>query len=125
MSKTAPFQLRETFLPFARPDIDETDIQSVAEALRSGWVTTGPRAKQFEQEFAEAVGARHAIALNSCTAALHLSLEAAGVGAGDEVITTPYTFAASAEVIRYFDARPVLVDVERQSLNIDAGRIEA
>src|SRR5258706_5147842 len=110
--------LRESFLPFARPDIDDDEVREVTEALRSGWVTTGPKTKQFEQEFAAAVGAKHAIALNSCTAALHLSLEAASVRAGDEVITTPYTFAASAEVIRYFDARPVLVDVDPETLNI-------
>src|SRR5258706_14038500 len=89
-----------SFLPFARPDIDDDDVREVTEALRSGWVTTGPRVKQFEQDFAAVVGARHAIAVNSCTAALHLSLEAAGVRAGDEVITTPFTFAASAEGIR-------------------------
>jgi perosamine synthetase len=112
-------------LPFARPDFDDDEIGEVTDALRSGWITTGPKTKQFEAEFAKAVGAKHAIAVNSCTAALHLSLEAAGVQRGDEVITTPYTFAASAEVIRYFDARPVLVDVEPESLNIRADLIEA
>lgn len=117
--------VRTGFLPFARPDIGDDDIREVAEALRSGWVTTGPKTKQFEKDFAAAVGAKHAIAVNSCTAALHLSLEAAGVRRGDEVITTPYTFAASAEVIRYFDARPVLVDVDPESLNIRPDLIEA
>jgi dTDP-4-amino-4,6-dideoxygalactose transaminase len=117
-------RIREAFLPFARPDIDDEEVREVTEALRSGWVTTGPKTKQFEQEFAAAVGAKHAVALNSCTAALHLSLEAVGVGAGDEVITTPYTFAASAEVIRYFDARPVLVDVDAETLNIRSELIE-
>jgi len=112
------------FIPFARPDIDDDEIREVTEALRSGWVTTGPKTKEFERQFADAVGAKHAIALNSCTAALHLSLEAAGVRAGDEVITTPYTFAASAEVIRYFDARPVLVDVDAETLNINPDLIE-
>ena len=116
--------IRESFLPFARPDLDEDEIREVTEALRSGWVTTGPKTKQFEREFAAAVGAKHAIAVNSCTAALHLSLEAAGVRAGDEVVTTPYTFAASAEVIRYFDARPVLVDVDAETLNIRPELIE-
>jgi dTDP-4-amino-4,6-dideoxygalactose transaminase len=115
---------RDSFLPFARPDIDDEAIREVAEALRSGWVTTGPKTNQFEHEFAAAVGAKHAIALNSCTAALHLSLEAAGVRGGDEVITTPYTFAASAEVIRYFDARPVLVDVDVETLNVRPELIE-
>ncbi|MEA2235582.1 MAG: hypothetical protein QOC81_306 [Thermoanaerobaculia bacterium] len=122
-AQTAP-AIRESFLPFARPDIDDDEIREVTEALRSGWVTTGPKTKQFEREFAAAVGAKHAVALNSCTAALHLSLEAAGVGPGDEVITTPYTFAASAEVIRYFDARPVLVDVDVETLNIRPELIE-
>lgn len=117
--------VRETFLPFARPDIDDDEIREVADALRSGWVTTGPKTRQFEKEFAAAVGAKHAIAVNSCTAAMHLALEAAGVHAGDEVITTPYTFAASAEVIRYFDARPVLVDVDAETLDIRPDLIEA
>ena len=117
--------VRDTFLPFARPDVDDDEIREVTEAILSGWVTTGPKTKEFERQFAAAVGAKHAIALNSCTAALHLALEAAGVRAGDEVITTPYTFAASAEVIRYFDARPVLVDVDAETLNIRPDLIEA
>ncbi|HXH37638.1 MAG TPA: DegT/DnrJ/EryC1/StrS aminotransferase family protein [Thermoanaerobaculia bacterium] len=126
MAKTSSSpQLRETFLPFAVPDIGDDEIREVTETLRSGWVTTGPKTKRFEAEFAAAVSAKHAIAVNSCTAALHLCLEAAGVRRGDEVITTPYTFAASAEVIRYFDARPVLVDVDPESLNIRADLIEA
>ncbi|MEA2338595.1 MAG: hypothetical protein QOE82_2602 [Thermoanaerobaculia bacterium] len=125
MTKAAALPaIRESFLPFARPDIDDDEVREVTEALRSGWVTTGPKTKEFERQFADAVGAKHAIALNSCTAALHLSLEAAGVRAGDEVITTPYTFAASAEVIRYFDARPVLVDVDPETLNIRPELIE-
>ena len=114
---------RESFLPFALPDIGDDEIREVTETLRSGWVTTGAKTKHFEAEFAAAVDAKHAIAVNSCTAALHLSLEAAGLRQGDEVITTPYTFAASAEVIRYFDARPVLVDVDAESLNIRADLI--
>jgi len=115
---------RKEFLPFALPDIDDTEIQEVTEALRSGWVTTGPKTMQFEADFALAVGAKHAIAVNSCTAAMHLALEAIGVRSGDEVVTTPYTFAATAEVIRYFDARPVFVDVDRRCLNIDPTLIE-
>lgn len=109
---------RETFLPFALPDIDETEFAEVKEALESGWVTTGPKTKRFEAEFAAAVGAKHAIAVNSCTAAMHLALEAIGLQRGDEVVTTPYTFAATAEVVRYFDARPVLVDVNAHDLNM-------
>ena len=116
--------MRQNFLPFALPDLDETEFLEVKDALASGWVTTGPKTKQFEAEFAAAVGAKHAVAVNSCTAAMHLALEAIGLKAGDEVITTPYTFAATAEVIRYFDARPVLVDVEPRFFNIDPGLIE-
>jgi dTDP-4-amino-4,6-dideoxygalactose transaminase len=116
--------MRETFLPFALPDLDESELAEIREALNSGWVTTGPKTKQFESEFASVVGAKHAVAVNSCTAAMHLALEAIGLKQGDEVITTPYTFAATAEVIRYFDARPVLVDVEPGFFNIDPALIE-
>jgi perosamine synthetase len=124
-SSVAERPARTTFLPFARPDIGTQELLQVKEALENGWMTTGPKAKQFEQEFAAAVGAKHAIAVNSCTAALHLALEAVGVKAGDEVITTPYTFAASAEVVRYFDAHPVFVDVDPRTFNIDPAAIEA
>ncbi len=105
------------FLPFARPSITEREKQAVIDVLDSGWLTTGARAKEFEQRFAETVGARHAVALNSATAALHLSLEALGVGPDDEVIVPTWTFAASAEVVAYRGARPVLVDVDRRTLN--------
>lgn len=117
--------MRNEFLPFALPDIDETEFKQIAEALASGWVTTGPKTRQFEREFAAAVGAKHAIAVNSCTAAMHLALEAIGLQRGDEVITTPYTFAATAEVVRYFDAKPVLVDINATDFNIDPNQIEA
>jgi dTDP-4-amino-4,6-dideoxygalactose transaminase len=116
---------RSTFLPFALPDIDDSELTLVKEALDSGWITTGPKTRQFEAEFANAVGAKHAIAVNSCTAAMHLALEASGLQRGDEVITTPYTFAATAEVVRYFDARPVLVDICAEDFNIDPALIEA
>jgi perosamine synthetase len=115
---------RLAFLPFALPDIDETEFHEVKEALQSGWITTGPKTKKFEAKFAKAVGAKHAIAVNSCTAAMHLALEALGVRQGDEVVTSPYTFAATAEVIRYFDARPVFVDVEPRFLNLNPDLIE-
>jgi dTDP-4-amino-4,6-dideoxygalactose transaminase len=121
---STPRAPRATFLPFALPDIDDDDVAGVVEALRSHWVTTGPATRAFEAEFAAAVGAKHAIAVNSCTAAMHLALEAIGLAPGDEVITTPYTFAATAEVIRYFDARPVLVDVDRRTLTMDPGQVE-
>ncbi|MDX1664348.1 MAG: DegT/DnrJ/EryC1/StrS aminotransferase family protein [Candidatus Promineifilaceae bacterium] len=116
--------MRSEFLPFAQPDIDEQELQAVHETIASGWLTTGPRTHQFEQAFAEAVGARHAIAVNSCTAAMHLALEAIGLQAEDEVITSPYTFAATAEVVRYFDARPVLIDVRPDDLNLDPQQLE-
>lgn len=116
---------RESFLPFALPDVDDAELAQIKEALESGWITTGPKTRQFEAEFAACVGATHAIAVNSCTAAMHLALEALGLQRGDEVITTPYTFAATAEVIRYFDARPVLVDVDPCSLNMEPDRLAA
>src|SRR5690349_4869728 len=98
------------FIPFHVPQIDEEEIRSVVETLRSGWLTTGIKAKQFEEDFARYVGAGHAVAVNSCTAALHLALEAVGIEAGDEVIVPTMTFTASAEVVLYLKAKPVLVD---------------
>ena len=115
--------MRTVPLPFALPDIGDDELSEVVETLRSGWITTGPKTREFETRFAERVGARHAIAVSSCTAALHLALEAAGVGPGDRVITTPYTFCATAEIIRYFQATPVFVDVEAGSLNLDPARL--
>lgn len=106
-----------SFLPFARPSIGEAEKAAVLEVLESGWLTTGPRTKAFEAAFAERTGSRHAIALNSATAALHLALEAFGVDEGDEVIVPTWTFAASAEVVAYRRARPVLVDVDPHTLN--------
>lgn len=117
--------MRETYLPFALPDLDEDEFNEIKESLTSGWITTGPKVRQFETKFAKAVDATYAIAVNSCTAAMHLSLEAIGLQRGDEVITTPYTFAATAEVIRYFDAQPVFVDIDPYDLNMDIGRIES
>jgi len=111
--------VRDRYLPFAIPDTDETEVREVTEVIRSGWLTTGPKVQRFEADFAAYVGSKHAIAVSSCTAALHLGLEAAGVGAGDQVLTTPYTFAASAEVIRYLGAHPLFVDVEPDTLNVD------
>ena len=116
--------MRSDFLPFALPDIDQTEIDQVTEALKSNWITTGPKTRQFEQDFAKTVGAPHAVAVNSCTAAMHLALEAAGLQPEDEVITSTYTFAATAEVIRYFRAVPVLVDVCGDDFNIDPLQIE-
>lgn len=116
---------RQTFLPFARPDTDQNEIDAVSEVIRSGWLTTGPKTREFEKAFAEYVGAKHAIAVNSATAAMHIALEAAGLQSGDEVITTTMTFAATAEVVRYFNAKPVLVDIDAVTFNIDVKQIEA
>jgi len=96
----------------------------VLEALRSGWITTGPKAKRFEKEFAEYVGAKHALAVSHCTGALHLALWALGIERGDEVITTPFTFTATAEILGYLGARPVFVDVDPGTFNISPARIE-
>ncbi len=112
------------FLPFHLPDIGEEEVESVVETLRSGWLTTGIKTKQFEKEFAEWVGTSHAVSLNSCTAALHLALEAVGVTAGDEVIVPTMTFAATAEVVHYCRALPILVDCKSDTLNIDVEAIE-
>ena len=113
-------------LPFALPDIGEEEIAEVVDTLRSGWLTTGPKTKRFEEAFAEFLGdtSLHCIAVNSATAGLHLAIEAAGVVAGDEVITTTHTFTASAEVIRYLGAEPVIVDIEPSSWCIDPAQIE-
>ena len=117
--------MRDHFLPFALPDMDEAEVAAAAEVIRSGWLTTGGKVRAFETAFAERVGARHAIAVNSCTAALHLALEAVGVRQGDRVVTTPYTFATSGEVIRYLGAHPVFVDVRPDTLNIDPEQVAA
>ncbi|MBZ0263750.1 DegT/DnrJ/EryC1/StrS family aminotransferase [bacterium] len=111
-------------VPFFRVELGEDEINEVTAALRSGWVTTGPRTKQFEAEFAEKLGVSNAIALNSATAALHLALEAIGIQRGDLVIVPTMTFAATAEVVRYFDAIPVFVDCGAD-LNIDPDKLEA
>src|SRR5262249_2989368 len=117
--------VRSTFLPFALPDTDQTEIDEVAAAIASGWITTGPRTRRFESEFAAYLGVRHAVAVNSCTAAMHLALDALGLKPGDDVGTPPPTFAATAEVVRYFDARPVFADIDRKTLNLDPLKVEA
>ena len=116
--------VRSSFLPYHQPLVDAADEQAVVDTLRSGWLTTGPRTKGFEKALAAYSGASYCVAVNSCTAALHLALEAAGVGAGDEVITSPITFASTANVIVHRGARPVFVDVEPDTFNIDPSRIE-
>jgi dTDP-4-amino-4,6-dideoxygalactose transaminase len=115
-----------TFLPFALPDIGEEEIAEVVDSLRGGWITTGPKTKRFEEDFVRYLGGGvHAVAMNSATAGLHLALEAVGIKAGDEVITTTHTFTASAEIIRYFGADPVFVDIDPETYCIDAKAAEA
>ncbi|MDJ0363327.1 bifunctional SDR family oxidoreductase/aminotransferase class I/II-fold pyridoxal phosphate-dependent enzyme [Rhodococcus sp. H29-C3] len=116
--------VRRDFLPLATPDIGTEEEDEVIATLRSGWVTTGPKTQLFEKMVSEFVGSKHAIAMNSCTAALHVALAAAGVSTGDEVITTPITWPSTANVMWHLGARPVFVDVEPNTLNIDARLIE-
>jgi dTDP-4-amino-4,6-dideoxygalactose transaminase len=116
--------MRNNFLPFSPPCIGEEEIAEVVDTLRSGWLTTGPKVKQFEREFASFVGAPAALAVNSCTSALHLALVTLGIGPGDAVITTPMTFCSGVNVIEHVGARPILVDVEQDTLNLDAARAE-
>jgi perosamine synthetase len=116
--------MHQGFLPFSLPDIGEAEIQSVVETLRSGWLTTGPKVKQFEEDFARYVGCQHAVAVNSATAALHLALSAVGITEGDEVLVPTMTFAATAEVVLYFKAKPVLVDCRQDTLNIEPEVLE-
>jgi dTDP-4-amino-4,6-dideoxygalactose transaminase len=116
---------RAAFLDFAPPLIGEEEIAAVTAALRSGWITTGPETRRFEAEFSDYLAAPGALALNSCTAALHTALVTAGIGPGSEVITTPVTFAATVNVVEQVGARPVLVDVEPDTLNIDPERVAA
>src|SRR5690606_31221790 len=109
---------------FSPPIVGEEEIAAVTDTLRSGWITTGPKTKRFEEEFAAYIGAENALALNSCTAGLHVALATLDVRKGDEVITTPMTFAASVNVIEHVGATPVLVDVEPDTLTIDPKKIE-
>ncbi|MEI6632676.1 MAG: DegT/DnrJ/EryC1/StrS family aminotransferase [Chlamydiota bacterium] len=111
--------MRKTFLVFGSPLIEEPEIAEVVECLRSGWVSTGPRVGKFEDMFREYAGAKYARALASCTAGLHLSMLVSGIKPGDEVITTPMTFAATANVITHVGAVPVFADVDRRTMNID------
>jgi dTDP-4-amino-4,6-dideoxygalactose transaminase len=106
-------------IPFYKPSIGPEEIAEVVDTLRSGWLTTGPKVKQFEKEFAEYLGHKHAVAVNSCTAALHLALEAVGLKAGQGVVVPTMTFAATAEVVRYFGARPILADCRTEDFNLD------
>lgn len=116
---------RETFLPYSVPLLEDDDINEVVDTLKSGWVAKGPRTIEFEKRFAEYTGAKYAIAMNSATAALHIALIAGGVKPGDEVITTPITFAATVNTIIHVGATPVFVDVDPNTFCIDANKIEA
>ncbi len=115
---------RATFLPFALPHITQAEIDEVVDTLRSGWLTTGPKTKRFEREFAQRVGAPYALAVNSATAAMHLALDAIGLQPGDEVIVPVYTFTATAEVVVYFRAKPIFVDVDPVTCNLDPAQLE-
>lgn len=117
-------QIRNDFMPFSRPSIGEDAIESVAESIRSGWVAMGPKVTQFEKAVSEYTGSRYAVSMNSATAGLHSSVMAMGIGPGDEVITTPMTFASTVNAIILAGAKPVLVDIDRNTLNIDANRME-
>lgn len=116
--------MRKNFLIFGSPAIEEDEIEEVVATMRSGWLSTGPKVDRFETIFREYTGARYAMALNSCTAGLHLSMLVAGVKPGHEVITTPMTFCATANTILHAGARPVFVDVDRRTMNIDPNLIE-
>ena len=114
---------KDRFLVFGAPQIEEDEIREVVASMRSGWLGTGPKVAQFERDFAAYKSAGHPVAVNSCTAALHLSLLAAGVGPGDEVITTPMTFCATVNAILHTGATPVLADIDPVTLNIDPQRV--
>jgi dTDP-4-amino-4,6-dideoxygalactose transaminase len=113
------------FIPFSRPSLGPEEEAAVLRVMRSGWLTTGSEAEAFEAEFARAMGKRNALAVSSATAGLHLALEAAGVGGGDLVAMSPYTFAATAEVVRYLGAHPLFVDIEDRGFNIDPEKLDA
>lgn len=116
--------VRKTFLIFGSPDIRNEDITEVLDSLRSGWISTGDKVSRFEKKFREYIGSKHALAVNSCTAGLHLAMLVSGVKPGEEVITSPMTFAATANVIHHVNAKPIFVDCFVDSMTIDPGQIE-
>ena len=114
-------KIRASFLPYCLPEIGPEEIEEVVDSLRSGWITTGPKVKKFEERFAEYCGVEHSIAVNSCTAALHIALTAMGVGPGDEVIVPTMTFCSTANVVAHLGAKPVIVDIDRHfQISVDA-----
>src|SRR5438309_171955 len=117
--------VRKTLLPYGRQSIDESDIQAVVDTLRSDWLTTGPRIAEFEEAFAAWIGAKYAVSFSSGTAALHAAAFAAGLKSGDEAITSPLTFAATANCVLYQGAHPVFADVSSDTLNLDPDQVEA
>lgn len=117
--------LNKEYIPYCLPDLSEAELSEVTAVLHSGWLAKGPRTTQFENEFADYVGAKYAVGMNSCTASLHIALVAAGIGPGDEVITTPMTFAASANTILHAGATPIFVDIDPDTGNMDVSQIEA
>jgi dTDP-4-amino-4,6-dideoxygalactose transaminase len=117
--------MRKEFLTFGSPLIENEEIEEVVASLKSGWISTGPKVAKFEELFRQYIGCRYALALNSCTAGLHLSMLVSGIKPGDEVITTPMTFAATVNSIVHVGAKPVLVDIDRATMNIDPEGIEA
>ena len=116
--------IREKFLNFGSPLIEQSDINEVIDCLKSGWLSTGPRVNKFENDFRNYIGSKYAVALNSCSGALHLAMLVSGISEGDEVITTPMTFAATANSILHVGAKPIFVDVEKETMNIDPALIE-
>ena len=125
MTTPGRFVKRDTFLPFSRPTIRQIEIDEVVDSLRSGWITTGPKAERFERDFAAYVGAPEVLALSSATAGLHIGLLALGLKPGDEVVTTPMTWASTVNMIEAAGGTPVFVDIHRDTLQIDASAIEA
>ena len=111
-------------IPIAKPIIEDEEVEEVVKVLRSGFIAQGPKVAEFEENFAEYIGVKHAVASSSGTTALHLALLAAGVGPGDEVITTPFTFAATGNSILYVGAKPVFVDIDHETYNLDPEKIE-
>ncbi|MFH1048510.1 MAG: DegT/DnrJ/EryC1/StrS family aminotransferase [Patescibacteria group bacterium] len=116
--------MKNNFITFGKPEITQDDIKEIVKVLRSGWIGLGPKTEEFEKKFAEYQDIKYAVATNSCTAALHLALDAIGIKPGDEIITTPFTFAATANVITHMGAKPIFVDIDRDTLNINPNLIE-
>ena len=116
--------MRKDFLIFGSPNIEQEEIDEVVDSLKSGWISTGPKVAKFEALFKDYIGSKHALALNSCTAGLHLSMIVAGLKPGDEVITTPMTFGATGNSIIHSGAKPVFVDISLPTMNIDPCKIE-